>query len=409
MRVLQLLSQRPGRTGSGVTLAALARGSAAARIEQRAIVGVPMDDPHPAVDGLEPEQVYPLRFGPGGDVPFELPGMSDVMPYPTRRFSSLSEDEVERYLDAFRDHVARAIAEFLPDVVHAHHLWLAASTVKDVSPEMPVVSHCHATGLRQMQLCPHLADRVRERVARHEAFVVLHDGHREQLVAELGVDPERVHVVGAGYDAETFRPAPDVERHSARVLFVGKLAAAKGVPQLLDAFERLRVSVPDAELHLAGGGSGAEADALRARIDALPYATHHGVVSQDELVRLFSSARTFVLPSFYEGLPLVLMEAAACGCRVVATALPGARTLADALGGSALLVPMPAMSGVDVPEPAALPAFVHDLSDALATSLTTEPIGRVRTLEFSWEHVHRRIQHVWRRAVRKRTGPHGRR
>ncbi|MEO0649273.1 MAG: glycosyltransferase family 4 protein [Planctomycetota bacterium] len=378
-----------------MTLAALTGGAAAVGFEQRAIGGVPMDDTQPEVRGLRPSELLPIRFGESGDLPFELPGMSDVMPYPTRRFSSLDEREVEQYLAAFRDRIRAAIEDFRPDVVHAHHLWLAASTVKDVAPDVPVVSHCHATGLRQMQLCPQLAERVRAPLARHEAFVVLHDGHRSQLADELGVDPNRIHVVGAGYDAEVFRPVPEVVRDPRRVLYVGKLAAAKGVPQLLDAFEAVRDEHPGAELHLAGGGTGSEADAIRARIDALPHATHHGVVSQAELVRLFSSARVFVLPSFYEGLPLVLMEAAACGCRVVSTGLPGARQLSGALGETLIQVPPPAMAGVDTPQAAAVPTFVAGLATAVTRALSEERSDTPDTSAFSWGGVFERVSSVW--------------
>ena len=47
-----------------------------------------------------------------------------------------------------------------------------------------------------------------------------------------------------------------------------------------------------------------------------------GRLSDAELVRAMQRAQAFVLPSLYEGLPLVLVEAAAAGCRIVATALP---------------------------------------------------------------------------------------
>lgn len=403
MRVLHLLSQRPGRTGSGVTLSALTRSATLAGLEQRAIVGVPVDDPQPVVEGLSPEHVWPVRFGEGGDVPFQLPGMSDVMPYATRRFASLSPTEIDLYLDTFRARVREAVERFRPDVVHAHHLWLAASTVKDAAPDVPVVSHCHATGLRQMMLCPSLAARVRSRLARHEAFVVLHDGHRDQLVAELGVDERRVHVVGAGYDAAVFRPMPGVARRQNRVVYVGKLARAKGVPQLLDAFERLRELVPDAELHLAAGGDSEEADGIRRRIEQAPFATLYGLMPHNELARLLCSARAFVLPSFYEGLPLALIEAAACGCRVVATALAGVAQLAPALGETAILVPRPALIGVDTPSPTAVPAFVAKLTAALDRALMEAPPPPAATGAFTWDGVFARVASVWRMVATRPT------
>ena len=56
-RVLHVLSQRPGLTGSGVSVDAMARCASAAGWSQRVIVGVPADDPHPAVGGLPAERM----------------------------------------------------------------------------------------------------------------------------------------------------------------------------------------------------------------------------------------------------------------------------------------------------------------------------------------------------------------
>ena len=60
------------------------------------------------------------------------------------------------------------------------------------------------------------------------------------------------------------------------------------------------------------------------------------------------AAHVFVLPSFYEGLPLVLVEALACGCRLVCTDLPGVRSgLLPHLEPVLDRVPMPALAGID--------------------------------------------------------------
>ena len=131
-RVLHVLSQRPSLTGSGVTLDALVRLAGKAGWDQRAAVGVPAGGPSPEVGGLAPEAIHPLTFTGSDDavpsnLPFPVPGMSDVMPYRSSRFSRLSGKQVDHYCRAWREHLAPIIEEFRPQVVHAHHAWLVSS------------------------------------------------------------------------------------------------------------------------------------------------------------------------------------------------------------------------------------------------------------------------------------------
>lgn len=411
--MLHLLSQRPSLTGSGITLDALVR-EAASEWEQEVAIGLPREHPAPAVGGLEESRVHPLRFG-AGELDFPLPGMSDVMPYPSSRFSELSEDELARYRGAWSRHVAAVASRFRPDVVHSHHVWLMSAAARTVLPGVPLVIHCHATGLRQLDLCPGLAREVLAGCSSADRFVVLHAGQRRQLVEKLGVAEHRVRVVGAGYREELFHDRGVSRGPAPRLLFVGKYSAAKGLPWLLDAYERLAPSRPGLELHLAGGGAGEEAEALRRRLEAMgSKVVQHGLVSQSVLADLMRRCDVFVLPSLYEGLPLVLVEAYACGCRLVATALPGVeRELAPWLGEELRLVRPPRSRGVDQPVVADLGGFVDRLATALAESLgrggggaASAAEGRARrraALEsFAWRAVYARVDSVWRELVRDR-------
>ncbi|MEZ4649724.1 MAG: glycosyltransferase family 4 protein [Candidatus Eisenbacteria bacterium] len=431
-RVLHILSQRPSRTGSGVTLDSIVRCAAERGWDQRAIVGTPADEPLPSVGTLPGDRVHPLVFGTDA-FPLGLPGMSDVMPYPSRRFSSLSPEEVERYLGAFTSHVRSVLAAARPDVIHSHHVWLLSSTLRDLAPDVPIVTHCHGTGLRQMELCPHLRERVASGCARNDAFCVLHEEHARRLTEVLGVTRDRIHVVGAGYREDIFHlsgapeggaqmTAPDAGRPKAGVpkpeatkaqtsgralprndrpalVFAGKFSHAKGLPSLLDAVDLLAPDFPDLVLHVAGDGSGAEAEELRARMAGMaPRVEMHGMLDQPGLADLLRRSHVFVLPSMYEGLPLVLVEAAACGCDLVATALPGVvQDLAPALGEQLIMVPLPPMQSVDVPDAAALPQFATDLASALGHVLGRPDRGTHPDLaRFRWSAVADRVERVWR-------------
>jgi len=413
-RVLHILSQRPSMTGSGVTLDALVRHAAAAGWEQCVVAGVPAGEPLPDVGGLHVEKVKPLFFGAGG-LPFPVPGMSDVMPYASTRFSDMTPAMIDAYRTAWKQHVQSVIESFGPHVIHSHHVWILGSLLKDVAPDTPVVTHCHATGLRQMELCPHLAGGVKQGCSRNERFAVLHGGHAAALVEALGISAERVSVVGAGFREELFhaharraRGAGNAEADRRnRLLYTGKYAAAKGLPWLLDAVERLAVKNPGIELHVAGTGTGPEADALRGRMESMaPLVRLHGQVGQPELAGLMRQSAVCVLPSFFEGLPLVLVEALACGCRLVSTALPGVvEQLALRLGPALDLVPLPRLEGVDRPAAADLPAFVDALAAALESALEKPPLddpavampGALQA--FTWKAVFERVEALWRELI----------
>jgi glycosyltransferase involved in cell wall biosynthesis len=401
-RILHVLSQRPSFTGSGITLDAVVRHADEAGYEQLVVAGTPADDPLPEVGGLDSSRVRPLEFE-SDDLPFPLPGMSDVMPYRSTVWSTMTEDQLRVYREAWTRHLETVIADFAPDLIHSHHVWLLSSLVKDVAPDTPIVTQCHSTGLRQAVLCPHLADEVRSGCARNERFVVQHGALVDELTAALGIGAERATVVGAGYRDELFRFRGNACRRP-RLVYVGKYAAAKGLPWLLDAFERLTARIPDLELHVAGSGAGDEADELRARMERMaPQVVLHGQVAQTELAALMRRSAVCILPSFYEGLPLVLVEGLACGCRLVATALPGVvNDLAPHPGTALETVPLPRLEGPDTPVEQDLPAFVDNLATAIEHALGQPPLDAedaslsAALSHFTWKAVYQRVESVWR-------------
>jgi len=402
-RVLHLLSQRPSLTGSGITLDALVRIADEAGWEQQAVVGIPLGSPHPGVGGLAAAAIHPLTFAnpaaaAAPALPFPVPGMSDVMPYRSSRWSRLSQAQLDDYCTAWRSHLAPIVDTFKPDVIHSHHAWLMSAQLKALAPKIPVVVHGHGTGLRQMVLCPHLAGRVRAGLVDVERFVVLHRDHAEAYAEALGLDTVRFTVVGAGYREEIFHARGRPADGPPSLLYAGKLSRAKGLPWLLDAVQALSGDIPRLILRVAGGGEGREADELRSRMERMaPLVEYHGRLDQAALASLMRRSNLFILPSFYEGLPLVLVEALACGCRLVATALPGvARELAPRMEGLLTLVPLPRLLGADEPLTEDLPAFTAALAAAVRQSLSTEGPAVTAALEpFTWRAVFQRVEQVW--------------
>jgi glycosyltransferase involved in cell wall biosynthesis len=161
--------------------------------------------------------------------------------------------------------------------------------------------------------------------------------------------------------------------------------------------------LPGLQLHVAGSGSGPEGIGLRRRMRKMkPAVILHGQLDQLELARLMRRCAVCVLPSLYEGVPLVLIEALACGCRLVSTDLPGVRAeLASRLGEVLTTIPLPALVNIDRPASPDVPAFVANLARALDHALRQPPLktsdrGLADLLApFTWAAVFRRIEAVW--------------
>ncbi len=141
---------------------------------------------------------------------------------------------------------------------------------------------------------------------------------------EAGVPESKLRVVPYGVEltrfARTGKPAAD----TFQVLFVGSVTLRKGVPYLLEAF--LKLNHPEKRLLLVGACSEEMRSFVRDRCPGKEVRVV-GPVAQAKIQELMNSSQVMVLPSVEEGLALVLGQAIACGCPVIASANTGASDL----------------------------------------------------------------------------------
>lgn len=167
--------------------------------------------------------------------------------------------------------------------------------------------------------------------AAEAAFVVaISSFGRGQLMRWLApADWHRIEVVRCGVDAR-FLAAEPLAADSRTLVSVARLSAQKGLPLLIEA-AALVAQTHDFRLRIVGGGE-LEA-ALRGRISELGLGdrvTLTGPLSAADVRGELLAARALVLPSFAEGLPVVLMEALGLGRPVVTTSIAGIPELVDA-------------------------------------------------------------------------------
>lgn len=152
-------------------------------------------------------------------------------------------------------------------------------------------------------------------------------------------------IVGAGVDVDKFHPPrdpPDGVGQPVRVLLAARMLRQKGLVEFVEAARRLRSEGADARFLLVGGSdptnpTSIEEEQLRAwgREDCLEWL---GRFPHGRMPELMRSVHLVCLPSYREGAPKVLLEAAASGRAIVTTDVPGCREAVEP-GESGLLVP----------------------------------------------------------------------
>ena len=227
------------------------------------------------------------------------------------------------------------------------------------------------------------------------------------------LDPAKVFVVGNGVDAQAYRPVedPDVVRSLGvdpdrpYALFVGRITRQKGLVHLLAAAEQLPA---EAGLVLCAGAADTPAERQQVA-DAVAelQSRRSGVVwieqmlPREQLVPLITGATVFVVPSVYEPLGIVNLEAAACGTAVVASAVGGIPEVVDD-GRTGLLVPY------TEDDPAAFAAgLAARMAELLADPARAAEMGRAgreRVLaEFGWPAIAQQTVQVYEQVLANRS------
>jgi glycosyltransferase involved in cell wall biosynthesis len=179
------------------------------------------------------------------------------------------------------------------------------------------------------------AERLASACAHH---VLCNSRSLRQTAAALRVAPARkLHLIGngssQGVDVYRFSPGTDmvrtglgIAREAPLIGFVGRFTRDKGIPELMDAFERILAAVPSARLLMVGwfdDSDDAVSEALRRRIESHPAIVCTGYVA--DTAPHYRVMDVMVLPTWREGFPNVVLEAAATGIPVVTTYSTGSR------------------------------------------------------------------------------------
>jgi colanic acid/amylovoran biosynthesis glycosyltransferase len=261
-------------------------------------------------------------------------------------------------------HLARRCHEDRLPHIHAH-FGTNSATVAMLAAEIGGLSYSFTTHGPEEFDAPRALS-LGEKLARAAFAVAISSYGRAQLCRWADVaDWERIHVVHCGIEPWRFpEPAP-LPPGPLRLVAIGRLAEQKGFPLLVEALPAALARVPDLHLTLIGEGPFRPLiEAQLARGGLSGHVTLTGWLEEADVRDHLARAHALVLPSFAEGLPMVVMEAFAAGRPVIASAIMGVPELVTRETG--WLVP--------AGDPAALAQAIAD-ADALPRERLAE-LGR---------------------------------
>ncbi len=150
------------------------------------------------------------------------------------------------------------------------------------------------------------------------ACLTLSDDTVEALCASCEVPAENIHKIQNGVDFYTFRPSIKGEKQPFTVFTAGRFIPRKRFELLIRAFALVVKHHSATRLIIAGGGKlEAQLKSLVVQLGLKQNVSFPGMLNQEQMLECYQRSQVFVLPSEAEGMPMVVLEAQACGLPVV--------------------------------------------------------------------------------------------
>lgn len=420
-RILHITSQKPDKTGSGIYAREIMSEGHNHGYAQALICGIQFDENFKP-SFIEDKNYYPVYFKTKS-LPFSVVGMSDIMPYDSTRYDEIDEAKLLALKYAFKKVIDKAIKEFKPDVIICHHLWLLTAFIKDLYPNLPMMAISHGTDLRQLELNPRFKPYVIENCRKVNKILALNEENKNLITNTFDINEKDIEIIGSGYNKDLFYTKEYVDKckytnlnksticnrstqkKKIEIVYAGKISFSKGLSSLISSLNNLSFNKDELNITLIGGGAGIDTLEIKKQAKSCKYnITFTGAIPQEKLANYFRNSDIFVLPSFYEGLPLVIIEALASGLRVVVNDLPGIKSwIGENINNSGVIeyVQMPKMLSVDAPYEYELFEYEKRLSKAIETQINKihnfnkidkKALDRIE--EMSWDKVFEKLEKV---------------
>lgn len=401
MKILHITAQKPFKTGSGIYVRKVIEQFDKKGFEQAIIAGISNEEKIDIDTNLSLKK-YPVYFNVK-EIPFPVVGMSDVMPYESTRYKDLDDNMLDCFTQAFSGQIMESVQEFNPDIIVCHHLYLLTALTRSLIKDKKIFGVCHGTDLRQLKSINLKQDFIKDNIRKLDAILALHNDQKEDIKEYFDIKESNIHVVGSGYDDSIFYSRNSFDKRDCiKIIYAGKISCSKGLIPLIKAFSSLDIPKDKIKLSLAGMGNGKEYKDILNTAKESPYKIEFlGNLRQDDLAEKFRKSDIFILPSFYEGLPLVLTEALASGLHVITSEIPGVRQwLGEKINNSGKIryLPLPRLINVDIPVEDDLPMFESNIKNEIEESIKAinenKYNNNLDVTHLSWRELSNRIEKI---------------
>lgn len=318
MRILTVLGQRIGYTGSGTLVSEFIRNGEKLG-DQHCLVNLEYRDGDNKSNLGKRSIIFSSLDGERADIDFPIPGMSDSMPYKSMRYADMTENQVNSFLHIFKSKIDYQIRSFCPDILHIHHLWLLVSLAGYY--HLPVFVTVHGSDIKLIETAGHLRNHVLKGIDSVAHFICVSSVFANAASKHYEIPKRKISVIWNGFNSRIFHIGEERENLNQVpiILYAGKFVSWKGLKYLIRACSQIKSPY---RLIIAGQGDQSTKNSLLHEVASLGMegqTAFVGQLNQMSLASVMRDATVFVLPSIDEPFGLVVLEALACGCPVVAS------------------------------------------------------------------------------------------
>lgn len=285
------------------------------------------------VPQLENIKIHPVYFKReekiNGQLDFNFPCM-DPHPRSNFLFDDMTEEQISKYTNVFKNAIEEEIVDFNPDVIHSQHIWIISGLLKEYNIPYVITSHgAEFITYRKTNIFDKFGLDAADGCSK---IIAISDDNIQEIEEKFPKSKDKILYVKNGYNSQDFYNVNFNKKEVLKefsinkdyekiVLFVGRVSKMKGLDVLVNA---AKIYEKENILTLITG-DGDYKEELKNMIQQynLKNIVFLGNRTHRELNKLYNIANVLVLPSRKEALPLVAIEAMACGTPAIVSNILG--------------------------------------------------------------------------------------